>query len=454
MKKFLLLLQRSLPARMLLCFSLVSTCIIILIFGILFHGFSFQWKNNVRPHFEQYLDYINTDIGNPPNLDRAQQLVKQLPINIYIKGPDINYSSTGIDFDLTEVEFSSHHNKWDDKHHRKPYQQVNNRQVTFAEYQDRMVMRNQVGDYQIFYELSNNRENSRDYVFVLSMLFILLILAGSFLVLKRMLRPVQDIKKGVQLMGQGQLDYRLPIRSNNDLGDLANSINAMAADIEQMLDAKRQLLLAVSHELRSPLTRAKIATQMLEQSVNKERLQEDLMEMETLITEILETERMKTPHAALSRSPVQLDVLIQSVIDELPDNHVSLSSPEQLPVLDLDENRMRLLMRNLIGNAILHGGDVKPTPSVLLTYSGEQLHITVRDHGPGISEADLMHVTEPFYRADPSRTRNTGGFGIGLYLCKLIAQAHGGELLISSELGSGTCVEVRLPDNSKLKLLK
>ncbi|OUS23579.1 hypothetical protein A9R01_16225 ['Osedax' symbiont bacterium Rs2_46_30_T18] len=444
MKKLLLLLQRSLPARMLLCFSLVGTCIIVLMFGILFHGFSFQWKNNVRPHFEQYLDYINTDIGNPPNLDRAQQLVKQLPINIYIKGPNINYTSTGIDFDLTEVEFSSGHNKWNDKHHRQPH----NRQVTFAEYQDRMVMRNQVGDYQVFYELSNNRENAKGYVFSISALVILLILAGSFFVLKRMLRPVQDIKKGVQLMGQGQLDYRLPIRSNNDLGDLANSINAMAADIEQMLDAKRQLLLAVSHELRSPLTRAKIATQMLDPSLNRERLQEDLMEMETLITEILETERMKTPHAALSRSPVHLESLIQSVIDELPDNNVSLNVPQQLPVLDLDEKRMRLLMRNLMGNAILHGGDVTPAPSVQLTYRDQQLQITVRDHGPGIAEADLMHVTEPFYRADPSRTRNTGGFGIGLYLCKLIAQAHGGELLITSELGSGTCVEVLVPGGS------
>ena len=118
-------------------------------------------------------------------------------------------------------------------------------------------------------------------------------------------------------MGSGQLDYQVPVRQDNDLGELSSSINKMAADITQMLDAKRQLLLAVSHELRSPLTRAKIASQMLPDSTNKARLEERLMEIETLITDILETERINTPHAILNRVPVELEQLIASVIDEL-----------------------------------------------------------------------------------------------------------------------------------------
>ncbi len=429
-----------------LVFSIAGSAILCLIFIIIAEGFALQWKLNVRPHLEQYLDYINQDIGNPPNAAKAEALAQRLPVNIYIIGPNINFSSTGSPLDLDDVEFESR-KKWRKKRSQNYASGSDNSpHLMFADADDRTIMRNQVDDFKVYFEISHlGNEAQSKRIRVWSMLCLLLILVLSFYQLRRMLRPVQDIKQGVKKMGAGQLDFRVPIRKENDLGELSGSINQMALDIEQMLDAKRQLLLAVSHELRSPLTRAKIASQMLDDSLNKERLQEDILEMESLISEILETERMNTPHAVLNKTPVDLQDLVASVITELPENDVQLSCEANLPSFMLDEKRIRLLMRNTINNAICHSVEVTAAPVVSVSYQQQCLSISIKDFGVGIAEDDLQHITEPFYRADRSRTRDTGGFGIGLYLCKLIVEAHKGELKITSELGKGTFVDIRLP---------
>ena len=214
-----------------------------------------------------------------------------------------------------------------------------------------------------------------------------------------------------------------------------------------MLDAKRQLLLGVSHELRSPLTRATIATELLDESTNRSRIQEDLREMETLITEILETERMNSRHSVINRTPINLEHIVHSVLQELPETRISTDIESGLPDVNLDETRIRLLLRNLVNNAVKHGGNASTPPTIKIRGGTKNLIIEVSDSGPGIPEEHLSRVTEPFYRVDPSRTRATGGFGIGLYLCKLISEAHGGSLSISSAIGEGTHVTIVLPCN-------
>ena len=273
----------------------------------------------------------------------------------------------------------------------------------------------------------------------------LILLGICYFLIRRMLRPIHDIKTGAHRIGQGELNYRVPVRARNDLGELAGSINTMANDIEKMLDAKRQLLLGVSHELRSPLTRATIATELLETSTNRSRIQEDLQEMENIITEILETERMNSRHSVLNLTPLNLPSTVQSVLEELPQSTVTMDIDANLPEAKLDEARIRLLIRNLVTNAARHGSDGPIPPEISIRAHAGQLVIVVTDSGPGIAQEHISHLTEPFYRVDRSRTRATGGFGIGLYLCKLIAEAHKGTLAISSTPGEGTTVTVLLP---------
>jgi len=443
--------KRSLTARLLLVFLLASMIAAGAIIAVILHGFASHWRGNVRPHLFQYLDYVNEDIGNPPDLQRARELAEHLPINIYITGPDIEFSSTGKALNQQDLEYFS-----PDKNHRRFRQRKKSsvpqsHDIKFGEHDDRTVLRSTVGEYHVFYELphGNRRQGREDTVGRL--LWLMLALLGlTYLLIRRMLRPVQDIKQGVHRMGQGELEYRVPIRADNDLGELASSINTMATDIEQMLDAKQQLLLGVSHELRSPITRARIAAQMLESSTNKERLLDDLAEMESLITEILESERMNSGHATLNREPVDLQKLLTSVINDLSLAHFVVKVDPLLPLLNLDEARITLLLRNLLANAEQHGGTREPAPEVSIQTTATGVTIDVQDFGPGITAAHLAKVTEPFYRADPSRTRATGGFGLGLYLCKQIAEAHNGTLKVDSKIDSTSDNESTIgPSNAR-----
>lgn len=438
--------RRSLTNRLLLVFLITSLFMTALIVQMLIRGFSAQWQTNMKPHLMQYLDYVNSDLGDPPSVEKADELAQRLGINIYIQGENLNYTSTGSPLQTSDLEFD----KRGLQHWRRHTSGSKNRpgsdkNISFGEHDDRSVLRVNIGNYDVYYELRHRgKRDHRDEVISKTLLGILLLLGICYLLIRRMLRPVQEIKLGVSRMGKGELDYRVPVKTDNDLGELANSINTMASEIDNMLDAKQQLLLGVSHELRSPLTRATIATELLDESANKNRIQEDLLEMESLITEILETERMNVQHAAVNRTPVSMKELVEQVLQDLSAKDITVSIEPKLPLLQLDEARVTLLLRNLISNALRHGGDATNKPAIKIHKDNKHLHIIVSDSGPGIAAEHISQITQPFYRVDPSRTRATGGFGIGLYLCKLIAEAHKGDLSIDSEQGAGTTVTVRL----------
>ncbi len=443
MTKLLIRLKRSLTARLLVVFLATSALLSITLIVFFAHAFTSQWRFNARPHLEQYLDFIRAEIGNPPNIEKAEELAERLPVDIYIVGPDDSYSTNGKQLDIDENTFFSPGSRHFKRRH------FGEAKIEFSGDEDRTLLRSIVGDYQVYYELAHRRDaKHRRSLFTPALLCALGVLGICFLIIRRMLRPVRDIKYGVKQMGQGDLAYRVPVRHNNDLGELAGSINAMAIDIEQMLDAKRQLLLGASHELRSPLTRAKVALQLLDESKPRSSIEDDLNEMEHLISNILESERIKTGHAALQRSTFDLKKLVQSVIDELQANPVVIECREALPDIVADETRLRILLRNLIGNAIEHSESIdvtddninadelnadEPPVVIKLEHIDGNLKISVIDSGPGIDAEHIERVTEPFYRTDASRARVTGGFGLGLHLAKLIAEAHGGDLTISSQ---------------------
>ncbi len=436
MKHLLRSMRQSLTTRLLLLFAVASCLLVVLLIVSLAHGFSSQWRSTIRPHIEQYLDYVNTDIGYPPNRQRATEMAAELPINIYIQGPGSSFSTSGSPLDLDDLEFRRRRQR---KSHRHP-------QLDIGEHRDRTVLRNQIGDYQVYYELPHTRPRTQhDGGIRTALLALLSILGLCYLVLRRMLRPVQDIQKAVGQMGAGQLDTRVPVRANNDLGALAGSINTMASDIEEMLDAKRQLLLGASHELRTPITRAKIATQMLPESENRSRIEQDLLEMESLISGILESERMKGGHSVLTLTPTQLPDLVHSVLQEMQAPEVSTDFATGLAAVSIDETRIRLLLRNLISNALTHSDANAPPPVVRLSATATHTTISVSDQGAGIPATEIEKITAPFYRTDQSRTRATGGFGLGLHLCDLIVKAHGGHLQIDSIEGTGTTVSAILP---------
>ncbi len=269
-------------------------------------------------------------------------------------------------------------------------------------------------------------------------LAVLLMLTGfAYAAVRHMLHPLVALRAGAVRYGQGDFSQPIVPRNRDELGDLAEQINGMAARLHHMLDAKRQLLLAISHELRSPLARARLNAELVDESAERSALLRDLGEMRDLITDLLESERLADVqaggHAALQTEPTTLSEIVHVQCDAQAEaGQLRLQLDDGLPPLPLDRTRMRLLLRNLVDNALRHGADAAEPPLVSTRRAPEDgsLHLVVRDHGPGMDDAQLRHATEAFYRADTARLRSTGGVGLGLYLCKLVAEAHGGTLTL------------------------
>jgi signal transduction histidine kinase len=403
----------------------------------------------VGAHMALHIDYVLADVGSPPSIDRAKGIVGRVPMDIMLRGPDLAWQSDSRFPPLDSVGFAR-------STLVQPFVNTDTtgwtrtvELVEFARYEQRAYVKIRDGDYEIIFASPRFSEPPHPNLTTPAIgLVAVVVLAACYFAVRWLLQPVHWIQAGTSRMAAGDLSYRIPDKRKDDLGDLAAGINRMADEVGEMLEAKRQLLLAISHELRSPLTRAKVALEFLDDESIKNNLLHDIKEMERLIADLLESERLNTRHSKLQLAELDLGDLISGLLQaEFADHSARLGldvAPGPL-LVEADATRLRLLVKNLVENALRYSPEGGRPVEVAATSAGEGVEIRVTDFGRGMSPRDLARATEPFYRADPARSRATGGLGLGLYLCRRIAEAHGGSLAIRSELGSGTEVTVRLP---------
>ena len=270
----------------------------------------------------------------------------------------------------------------------------------------------------------------------------------AYLFQKRLLRPVRSLDSGVQQLSAGHLDIVLPVTTHDELGALTNAFNKMVGRVKQMIQARDQLLLDVSHELRSPITRMKVALALLPEDENRTGMAADLTEMEIMVTELLELERLRDGRG-IKRVRQDLMKILREVarsFDQRPPGIRLASIPQQMP-LEIDGDKIRTVLRNLFENAIKYSLPNSSAVEVSAVQSDSSAVIRVRDDGPGIPQADLSNLFEPFFRVDRSRSRKTGGYGLGLSICKRIMEAHGGRIEVENNPGRGASFILTLPLN-------
>jgi signal transduction histidine kinase len=425
---------RSLRVRLVLMFLLFALALAGIFVGGVQKAFSVGWRDAARPLLMDYVDRLAAEIGSPPDVVRAQAITERLPLTVRISGPQVRWASHP---DQPRPDWMADR-EWEN------------------DAEGRLLQRTTADGHHIDFSLSARAWERRPRVAWFTLTALLVLTGLAYLYVRRQLRPLDAIRDGALRLGAG--DFALPIAVRHahrpdELGQLATTINTMGRDIEQMLDAKRALLLAISHELRSPLTRARLHTELLPEDgavrTQREALLRDLGEMSRLIADLLESERLSGRHAAVQREPTDLAALAREVIAELAPRHthaaaVHIAAAPDLPVLPLDATRMRLLLRNLLDNACRHSADAAQPPELHLHRTDGGVVLDVRDFGPGVSDAQLGQLAQPFYRPDSARTRSAGGVGLGLYLCKLVAQAHGGRFEVQNAQ-PGLRVTVSLP---------
>ncbi len=422
----------TLSGRLIILFVVMTALIVVAVGSTVMWAFRTHFEDSIQPHLIQYLKYVQSDIGTPPDKNKAQQLADQLGVQIHYISHQKSWS-TNSQQNLERPQFKYSHEF-----------EVDGIRYGFGHNYDQEYLVSRHPDFTLAFSAPHKKWVG--WAKLIPIVISVLALGLLFFATRRLFAPIGIIKEGVEHIGAGDLKHRIHIERQDELGDLGHSINHMADDIEQMLEAKRQLLLAISHELRSPLTRAKVSLALLDNEEQQSEIRRDLNEMEALIEELLETERLSTCHHSLLKTSVDIEQLIPHLIDEhFANQRIDLRLPSEGISLELDQARIKLLLKNILDNAIKHNPEDAQPSHVTVSYSAQLLEITICDHGPGIEEEHLPHLTEPFYRTDAARQRQTGGYGLGLYLCRVIAEAHGGELKIESALGEGTCVRIKLP---------
>lgn len=272
------------------------------------------------------------------------------------------------------------------------------------------------------------------------------VVCATYAFQRRLLRPVRLLDEGVARISKGDLDITVPVVTRDEFGALTGAFNNMVGRVKQMIQARDQLLLDVSHELRSPLTRLKVALALLPDDENKSGMAGDLNEMEAMITELLELERLREGRGILRQrrdlAPLLLELAHTS--NSGPPGIRTLAIPSEIP-LDIDSEKIRTVLRNLLENARKFSlPDSRPI-EIEVAENSESLLVRVRDNGVGIPDIDLPNLFEPFYRVDRSRSRKTGGYGLGLSICKRIMEAHGGSISVTSNPGRGSCFLLAFP---------
>jgi signal transduction histidine kinase len=304
----------------------------------------------------------------------------------------------------------------------------------------------QGGTYLIYWDLGRRMRRAHSHLLWVLHIVMALIVLLAYLVLRRSLRPLRALHEGVARLSEGELDVTVPSRTRDEFGALAEAFNQMVRRISEMLRARDQLLLDVSHELRSPLTRVKVALALLPEGDKRRRIEADVAEMEAMIAELLELERLRGGRG-LRKERLDLVPLLRQVAEGFQDRPPGVQFVAAAPEIwaEVDGEKIRIVLRNLLENAFKYSlADSRPVEVVVKTDE-ETVTLIVADDGPGLPAEDLHNLFEPFFRVDRSRSKKSGGYGLGLSICKRIVEAHGGRIAAANRSGRGAEFTIALP---------
>lgn len=281
-----------------------------------------------------------------------------------------------------------------------------------------------------------------DYVLRIYLLRIVLVVVVALIAVRIAMRPLQRMAKAADALGRDLQSPPLPLDGPREVRQAAQAFNAMQQRIAEGVAERTRFLAAVSHDLRTPITRLRLRTERVQPEALRDKFRHDLGEMETMVAATLDV--LTGAHAQGERQPIDINALVQGVVQDLQEVHGGAEmtiTGRALAPLPGYARSLRRCLQNLLENAQRYAG----TPRLLLEDGAQQLRITVRDDGPGIPPEALEQVLEPFYRLEHSRNAELGGLGLGLSIADTVARAHGGTLQLHNRPEGGLDAVLTLP---------
>lgn len=418
---------RSVFARLVVIMAMTGVLVIVLVggfyFAIVIPGIHASLNDAFGPH-------VRAIAETHPDLGAARRFAEHVGMSIRFEGPDTTWATDPSVPVVSEIR--QRHAGW------ASHFLVPRRTYYIVPVED--------GRYVFSRSVSGDFGHAHTVMLVTLLVLMAAVFATAYLVIRRALRPLRLLGAGVAALGEGRLDVAVPRQSDDEFGLLTDAFNRMAGRVREMLGARERLLRDVSHELRSPLTRMKVALEMMPEGAQRRAMQDDVAEMEALVTQLLELERLREgPRPAPVRDDLVALVRAEARrAGERPPGVVLGAMPGSLD-LDLDPEGVRTVLRNLLDNAIGHALPDSAPVEVSVRVEGGDAIVRVADDGEGFPAEDRDRLFEPFFRADVSRSRSSGGFGLGLSICRRIMEAHGGSIEAERRTPRGAAFVLRFP---------
>jgi len=270
-------------------------------------------------------------------------------------------------------------------------------------------------------------------------LLVIVMSIALFVTARSITRPLSELASAADSVGRDLRQPKIAERGARELRNAARAFNTMQDRLQRYLDSRSRVLAAMSHDLKTPLTRLRLQVELLEDSAAQARIGKQLDEMESMVHGALALFRGLDDNEAFT--PIDINEMLATLQSEFAEMSATVSIEGRATRSILGKPQaLRRCLTNLIANAVKFGSQ-----ATVLVEDGPALVIRVRDDGPGIPETELERVFEPFYRLESSRNRDTGGTGLGLSIARDVVQAHGGSLVIANIPVHGLEAVVTLP---------
>ncbi|HEY0990156.1 MAG TPA: HAMP domain-containing sensor histidine kinase, partial [Kofleriaceae bacterium] len=289
----------------------------------------------------------------------------------------------------------------------------------------------------------------------------LILVIGALITARWIVRPIERLSRTARALGSGDLQARSRLDRSDEIGELGHRFDEMAERIASLLITEKELLANVAHELRTPLTRIGVALDLANEGDGEAaraalaEIAVDVSELETIVDDILTAMRFeiapgKGPaQLPLRRASVPAGEIVAAAADRQRARHagrpLEVTTDDDLPAIHVDPVLFRRVIDNLLENAHKYTPDPDATIELVAWHDGADVVFEVRDRGIGIAPEDLPRIFTAFFRSERSRSRETGGVGLGLTLARRIVEAHGGAIEATSTINVGTSVRVTIP---------
>ena len=285
----------------------------------------------------------------------------------------------------------------------------------------------------------------------------------GFFLFRQIVAPIQAVTGAASKIAAGQLHQRVPVKSNDEVGMMARTFNQMADSLERDQKLRQNMIADIAHELNTPLTvlQANLEAMVdgvLPMNVNEvTSLRDETALLSRLVADLRLLSLAETGQLKLDKTTISVPDLIQRAVEPLKTQaaerqiEINVNASKDLPLVSVDPDRMSMVLRNLVNNALRY---TPPNGRIDLhaEKNNEAMTIQVADSGSGIQANDIPYIFDRFYRADKSRSRNSGGSGIGLAIVKQLVEAHHGDVKVDSPIytsaegaGYGTCFTIKIP---------